>query len=231
MKKLICMLLILLVFLVGSENKTEGKRKPVLLTSQSCNLQIGVRRQANNKFHSASLEITYQDGKKFLIPSTLYSNGDWQYMYYSPSTTGEDKEDFFWECKIDDKVIKTGTFKSNNFLTQIPRDSYKKPTTEAKSDWECFSTFTVALSVWDKFKVLESYYKAVFIVTDPKGRKNRAIQYCSRGSDCEANFPTDFQTDFQSFGTYSWVCVINGQIVANNKFRYNPFSINTYSPF
>ncbi|MBI4850611.1 MAG: hypothetical protein HY819_02175 [Acidobacteria bacterium] len=30
MKKLICMLLILLVFLVGSENKTEGKRKPVL---------------------------------------------------------------------------------------------------------------------------------------------------------------------------------------------------------
>ncbi len=230
MKKLFYILVVLLVFVIISENKIEGKKKPEVLQSQSNQLQIGLRKKGDSKFHNASLEIIYQNGKNYIIDTTLYPNSEWQYIYFQPAVTGSDEEIFFWECKIDEKVIEKGSFESDGFSTKIPKNSCnKKPgITEAGTEWESSCAFTVALGVWDKYQQIGLSYKAVFIVTDPKGRKSKSTQYYYGDSFCEAYFPTDFQTDFQTPGTYSWVCVINGQIIAGDKFQYKPFYINTY---
>ncbi|KAF0247897.1 MAG: hypothetical protein FD167_2703 [bacterium] len=229
MKKFFYILVVLLVFVVISENKIEGKKKPDILQSQSSVLQIGLRKKGDGKIHSASLEITYQNGKNYIIDTAFYPNSEWQYIYYQPGVTGSDEENFFWECKIDEKVIEKGSFESDGFSMKIPKSSYKKPgITEAGTEWESSCAFTATLSVWDKHHQIGLSYKAVFIVTDPKGRKSKSTQYHYGDSFCETDFPTDFQADFQTSGTYSWVCVINGQIVAGDKFQYKPFYINTY---
>ena len=48
MKKLFYILVVLLVFVVISENKIEGKKKPEVLQSQSNQLQIGLRKKGIN---------------------------------------------------------------------------------------------------------------------------------------------------------------------------------------
>lgn len=222
-----------MMLLVVSKNKVEGKKNSrKVVQSQSTVFQIGLRKKADTKLYSSSLEITEQNGRKVSSPATLSPSGDWQYIYFYPNVTGENEENFSWESKIEGKVINSGSFKSGLPLVRIPKDSYKKPSNkEAENEWESFPAFVVELSVWDKFKVFDRHYKATFIVTDPKGRKSKFTKDCNQDEFCDAIFPTDFQTDFKASGNYSWVCVINRQIAAGNSFKYTPSYIDTKGIF
>jgi hypothetical protein len=87
----------------------------------------------------------------------------------------------------------------------------------ANASWQVSQSASAELSIRDKSGTTNSY-EAEFIVTAPDGKKfNREI--IVEGKDWgTVSFPDDFDT-FPRTGRFSWVCMVNGEMVSRGRFR------------